>query len=213
MTDHPTYAASSNATALPGVPHHATPASRREFLARSGAGFGAVAMAAMLAGHPLAAGAADAATALDAAGPGPADPLARVGGRPKPSPLLSPLAARAPHYPARAKNVIFLFMEGGPSHLDLFDPKPALAKLAGKPLPASFGSIITAMGEYGSPILADQRTWGRYGSGGTWMSDWVPHLHPLADEIAVVRSCVADGINHSGGVCQMNTGSVLAGRP
>jgi hypothetical protein len=104
-------------------------------------------------------------------------------------------------------------MEGGPSHIDLFDPKPLLNKLAGKPLPDSFGRVITAMGESRSPLLASKRTWKQHGQSGTWVSDWLPHTAGMADEIAVVRSCYSDAINHSGGVCQMNTGVVLAGRP
>jgi hypothetical protein len=122
-------------------------------------------------------------------------------------------ATRPPHRPARAKSVIFLFMEGGPSHIDLFDPKPALKQMAGKPLPESFGSVITAMGEMRSPVLADQRVWQQHGTSGIWVSDWLPHTAAMADSLAVIRSCVSDGINHSGGICQMNTGSVIGGRP
>ena len=66
----------------------------------------------------------------------------------------------------RAKNAIFLFMEGGPSHIDLFDPKPLLNELAGQPLPASFGDVITAMGEAKSPLLASPRQWKQHGAGG-----------------------------------------------
>jgi len=69
------------------------------------------------------------------------------------------------------------------------------------------------MGEAGSPLLACKRTFKQYGQSGIWLSDWLPHLTEVVDDIAVIRSCVADGLNHSGGVCQMNTGSVLAGRP
>jgi hypothetical protein len=127
--------------------------------------------------------------------------------------LSSPLLARKPHLKARAKNVIFLFMEGGPSHLDLFDPKPLLNQLAGKPLPDSFGNVITAMGEAKSPLLASKRTWKQHGQSGLWVSDWLPKIAECADELAVVRSCYADGINHSAGVCQMNSGSILGGRP
>ncbi|MFM8577375.1 MAG: DUF1501 domain-containing protein [Planctomycetaceae bacterium] len=122
-------------------------------------------------------------------------------------------ASVRPHHPARAKSVIFLFMEGGPSHIDLFDPKPALKTLEGKPLPESFGTVITAMGEFRSPVLADKRVWRQHGQSGLWVSDWLPHTAGLIDEIAVIRSCVSDGINHSGGICQMNTGAVLGGRP
>src|SRR5690349_13717328 len=66
----------------------------------------------------------------------------------------SPLTPRRPHFTARAKRVIFLFMEGGPSHIDLFDPKPALTRLAGQQLPESFGRIITSMGVDRAPLLA-----------------------------------------------------------
>src|SRR3954468_4809555 len=189
----------SNQTVIPGLPHHAAPATRREFLARSGAGFGAVAMAYLLAGNP-----ARAAAVIENANTLPG---------PRPSPLLAPLAPKAPHYAGKAKNVIFLFMEGGPSHIDLLDPKPVLNQIAGKPLPAGFKRPVTAMGEAGSPLLACKRVFKQYGQSGTWVSDWLPHLTEVVDDIAVIRSCVGDGINHSGGVCQMNTGSILAGRP
>lgn len=125
----------------------------------------------------------------------------------------SPLAAKKAPHPARAKNVIFLFMEGGPSHIDTFDPKPELNKLAGKPLPPSFGNVITSMGESRAPLLASPRKWKQHGKSGTWVSELLPHTAELVDDIAVIRSCYADGINHSAGVCQMNSGSILGGRP
>jgi hypothetical protein len=109
--------------------------------------------------------------------------------------------------------VIFLFMEGGPSHIDTFDPKPLLNQLAGQSLPESFGEVITPMGESRSPLLASKRKWKRHGRSGTWVSDWLPHTAGCVDDIAVIRSCWADGINHSAGVCQMNTCSILGGRP
>ena len=161
-------------------PHIEIPSTRRDFLAKSGAGFGALAMSSLL--------------GLDASGKD------------------GPVVPRA-HNPARAKSVIFLFMEGGPSALDTFDPKPKLNEMAGQRIPPSFKPVITAMGEYGSPLLGSKRRWARHGKGGLWISDWLPHLAECADDLAVLRSCVADGINHSGGVCQMNTGSTLAGRP
>ena len=162
----------------PPILHHEPATSRRDWLLKSGAGFGAVALTAVAASSRQARG-----------------------------------ETRPPHHAAKAKSVIFLFMEGGPSHIDLFDPKPALKSLAGKPLPESFGSVITAMGEARSPVLADQRVWKQHGQSGIWVSDWLPHTATMVDEIAVIRSCVSDGINHSGGVCQMNTGSILGGRP
>ena len=146
---------------------------RREFLARAGGGFGALALSQLLRGE----------------------------------------AAAVPHFPARAKSVIYLFMEGGPSHIDLFDPKPQLNYLAGQELPESFGKIITAMGEQRSPLLASPRTWMQHGQGGLWISDWLPHIARHADDLCVLRSCQADGLNHVSSVCQMNTGSLFAGRP
>lgn len=169
----------------PRCHRYTTPVSRRDFLFRSGIGLGAVALQSLLAGEAAAAVAAS------------------------PSPLLP----RKPHFAPRAKSVIFLFMEGGPSHIDLFDPKPLLNKLAGKPLPDSFGEVITAMGESRSPLMASPRTWKQHGASGLWVSEWLPETAQCADDLAVVRSCWADGINHSAGVCQMNTGSILGGRP
>jgi hypothetical protein len=116
--------------------------SRREMLVRAGGGFGAVALAALL-GDRLS-GFADA----DEGAAAPSD--AKV------------------FRPHRARNVIFLFMEGGPSHLDLMDPKPALRKLAGQSLPDSYARVITAMGEFDSPVLPDQRQWRQHGESGLW---------------------------------------------
>lgn len=160
------------------------PNSRREFLSRAGAGFGAVALSAMTGENLLARAAAP-----------------------------NPVAAKIPHTLGRAKNVIFLFMEGGPSHLDIFDPKPLLNKLAGQKLPDSFERPVTAMGEVNSPLLECKRKWAQHGESGLWISDWLPNHSKIADELCVIRSCVSDGINHAGGVCQMNTGSVFGGRP
>jgi len=123
----------------------------------------------------------------------------------------SPL--RLPHRAAKAKNVIFLFMEGGPSHLDTFDYKPLLNKLAGQSLPPSFGMPLTAAGEGKSPLLESRRTWKQHGQGGLWISDWFSHVAQHADDLAVIHSCASSGINHAGGVCSMNTGSIFGGRP
>ena len=83
------------------------------------------------------------------------------------------------HSPATAKRVIWCFMEGGPSHLDLVDPKPLLNKLSGQPLPGSFDEPITAMGEKGAPLLAAPRTWKRHGESGLWASEWIPENRDL----------------------------------
>ena len=125
-----------------------------------------------------------------------------------------PLAAKAPHHPARAKSVIFLFMEGGPSQVDTFDPKPLLTKLHGQPLPPSIRKPSqTSRGTADNTLMASPRTWKQYGQSGAWVSDWYKHVGEHVDDLAIIRSCWADGINHVGSVCQMNTGSVLAGRP
>ena len=159
--------------------------SRREMLLRGGAGFGAL-------------------------------PLAFLFGQAKSSAAakpISPVAAKLPHHFGAARSVIFLFMEGGPSHIDLFDRKPELNRLAGQTLPPSYKRVITAMGEIESPLLASKRKWKRHGRCGTWVSDWLPHTAQCVDDMSVIRSCWSNGINHSGGVCQMNTGSPLGGRP
>jgi hypothetical protein len=110
--------------------------------------------------------------------------------------------------------VIFCFMDGGPSHIDLFDPKPALGRLAGKPLPPSFPRPMTAMGVTAfTPLLASRRTFKQHGRSGLWVSDWYPEIASCADDLAVVRSCRAEGQTHVAGVCQMNTGAPLPGRP
>jgi hypothetical protein len=167
---------------------HILPAnSRREFLFQAGFGFGGLALNYLL--HR------DQALAATA------------------EKLLNPLSPRPPHHSAKAKSIIWLFMEGGPSHLDLFDPKPALQRLAGQPMPASFGSVITAMGTASNSLMPSQRTWKQHGQSGIWVSDWYPYIAEHADDLAVILSCWADGLNHVGSVCQMNTGSILAGRP
>ena len=159
------------------------PFDRREFLRTGGAGFPALALTYLLATDRAEGQAPD------------------------------PLAPRPGHVPARAKRCIFLFMEGGPSAMDLFDPKPLLNRLAGQRLPSSFRPVITSMGESDAPLLGSRRRWSRHGSGGLSISDWYPHIATCADDLAVIRSCWGNGLNHSNGVCQMNTGSPLAGRP
>src|SRR5258708_2931822 len=169
------------------VPHYETVYNRLYFLSRAGAGCGARALAYRLERAELVATA------------GEADP--------------NPLSPKPPHFNAKAKSVIFLFMEGGPSHLDTFDPKPKLREIAGQKLPESFGPIITAMGEVDAPLLADRREWKQHGESGIWVSDWLPHMAECVDDLAVIHSCWGDGLNHANGVGQMTTGSILGGRP
>ena len=124
-----------------------------------------------------------------------------------------PLSAKKPHHPPKAKSIIWLFMEGGPSHVDLFDPKPKLLDMAGQPMPESFGRPITAMGTASNTLMPSKRTFKQYGESGLWVSDWYPNIAEHVDDMTVIRSVWADGLNHFGSVCQMNTGSILAGRP
>jgi hypothetical protein len=125
----------------------------------------------------------------------------------------APPAKPRNHFAPKAKSVIWLFMEGGPSHIDLFDPKPELNKLAGQPMPASFGKLITAMGTGNNTLMASPRQWKQHGQSGMWVSEWYPEIAKHVDEMTIIRSCWANGLNHVGSVCQMNTGDILAGRP
>ena len=126
---------------------------------------------------------------------------------------VDPLAARPPHAVAKAKRIIYLFMHGGPSHLELFDPKPELQRLAGKPLPDSFGAVATRRKVERNPLLATKRTFKKHGASGLDISDLLPHTAKFADDLAVIRSCWADSVNHPQAVYQMNTGSILMGKP
>jgi hypothetical protein len=170
-------------------PHREYPFSRRDFLARAGGGAGLLALLALMAKDGRAEEAVEAAPA-------------------------NPLAAKPPHFKATATSVIWCFLDGGPSHIDLFDPKPELEKLNGKPLPDSFTRPVTSMGRTAfTPLLASKRGFKQHGQSGQWVSDWLPEIATCADDLAVLRGCYADGLNHVGSICQMNTGSVLGGRP
>jgi hypothetical protein len=124
-----------------------------------------------------------------------------------------PLAPHASHFPARARSVIYLFMHGGPSHLETFDPKPDLQRLAGQPLPASFGPVATRRKVAHNPLLATRRSFRKCGQSGIEISDFLPHLTECADDLAVIRSCWADSVNHPQAVYEINTGSILMGKP
>src|SRR5678815_6083597 len=164
--------------------HHWNVSNRREFFTQAGSGLAGIALAAMMAEDGYAA--------------------------------TDPLAPKKPHVTPRAKNVIFCFMEGGPSQVDLFDPKPMLEKYALQPMPASFHpeTLLTAQGSKPSDgMFPSRRAFKQYGQSGLWVSDWLPNIAQHVDDLAVLRSCHTDAVNHVGGVCQMNTGDILAGRP
>lgn len=113
----------------------------------------------------------------------------------------------------RAKRVIWLFMHGGPSHVDLFDPKPVLTKYGGHPLPESFGQVMTRRKVARNPLLAPVRRFRPRGESGLEISDFLPHIAEHADDICVIRSLHGDSVNHPQSVYQMNTGSILMGNP
>lgn len=122
-------------------------------------------------------------------------------------------ARTATHFAPRARRAIYLFMHGGPSHMDLFDPKADLVRYAGQPLPDSFGQVMTRRNVARNPLMAPVRPFRPRGDSGLEISDFLPHLSELADELCVIRSCHGDSVNHPQSVYQMNTGSILMGKP
>jgi hypothetical protein len=159
--------------------------SRREMLARCGAGIGALALA-----NLLGEGSAHAAE----------------------SPL-SPLAPRAPHFAPRARRVVHLFANGGPSQMDTFDPKPLLQKYDGKKLPPEMiPDARTAQGS-SSPAFASPFKFSKRGQSGIEVSELFPRLGSQIDDLCVIRSMYADDISHDGGIMFMNTGAARLSRP
>jgi hypothetical protein len=166
------------------------PTTRRDFLRSAGAGFGMIALTALLAEDGLL-----------ASEDGPDE----RGG--------TPLAPKLPHHRPRARRVIFLFMSGGPSHLETFDPKPDLQRLHGQRLPDSFGMVKTRRGVEKNRLLATKHTFKRYGQSGIDVSDLLPHTAACVDDLCVLRGCHGDSVTHPESVYLMNTGSILMGRP
>lgn len=121
-----------------------------------------------------------------------------------------PLAVKAPHYPAKAKRLIFLFMSGGPSHVDTFDPKPRLQRDNGKPLPFEQPKLVRTRT---TNLLQSPFKFHKHGQSGIEISELFPNLARCIDDICVVRSMVADNINHNGACLQMNTGEQAFSRP
>lgn len=123
------------------------------------------------------------------------------------------VGAKPPHFRPRAKRMIWLFMHGGPSQVDLFDPKPDLIKYGGQPLPESFGNVMTRRQVAANPLLPPLRPFHPRGESGLPISDFLPHLATVADDLCVIRSLHGDSVNHPQSVYQMNTGSILMGHP
>jgi hypothetical protein len=164
---------------------------RRDFLFRAAGGFGGLALSALL--------------AQDGALAAPAAPKVPRG--------LNPLAPKQPHFQTRAKSVIFLFMVGGPSHIETFDPKPELDRLDGQQLPSSFGEIKSQFIKAGTPLMRSQWKFRKHGQSGLEISDLFPHVATCADDLAVIRSCYAESFVHAPAMYQMMSGRTLAGHP
>ena len=161
---------------------------RREWLQAAGGGFGALALRALLD--------LDGLLAADATTPAP----------------LNPLAAKPPHFAAKAKAVIFLFMYGGPSHIDLFDPKPELAKQNGKPIPVYRDEDAFQAGTK-NVAMSSPYKFAKCGKAGIDVAEVYPELGKLADELCVIRSVHCESNNHGPALFQMNSGFVQPGRP
>jgi hypothetical protein len=160
--------------------------SRRWFFEQCGVGVGAAALHSLLAESGYAAG----------------------------TEVVDPLAPKQPPLPAKAKHVIFLFMAGAPSHLELFDNKPQLTKFDGTlPPPELLKGYRAAFINPNSKLLGSKFKFKRYGESGTELSELLPHTGAIVDELAVVKSLVTDAFNHAPGQLLMNTGTMQFGRP
>ncbi|MDQ2732732.1 MAG: DUF1501 domain-containing protein, partial [Armatimonadota bacterium] len=166
-------------------PHFCPALSRRDFLLRAGAGFGGMALSVMMAQDAQAA--------------------AAIKGAP------NPLAPHPPMFPAKAKSVIFLFMYGGVSHVDTFDPKPELTRHDGLPLTGK-GEIKTFFGGAGN-LMKSPFTFAKYGQCGMDVSELFPHVAQRVDDLCFVRSLYGDSNNHAPALFEMNTGVIQQGKP
>ncbi len=163
--------------------------SRRHFLQHTGIGLGAAALTGFIPGL----GTINAATAAE---------------------LIDPLAPKEPHFPAKIKSVVWLHQNGAPSTLDLYDYKPDLIKLAGKPVPDSFLTGIKTSTQGGvNTLFTSKRTWKQYGESGAWFSDLVPNLAQHADKLTFIKSSVTIGATHDISILKLNTGDLNPGRP
>ena len=163
---------------------------RRHFFSRCSMGIGSIALASLMAERGLAA-----APSLK---------------------LTNPLEPKPSHFPAKAKNVIFLFMAGGPSQLDLFEHKPQLAALNGQPIPESYtkGKRFAFMdSSHRNNLLGSKFQFAQHGESGAWISELLPHTAGIVDEISIVTTMKTDLFNHAPAKLFMNAGSGLFGRP
>lgn len=134
------------------------------------------------------------------------------------SPAANPFAPKPPHFEPKAKAVIFMFMAGGPSQFELFDPKPELQKLTGEPIPESFvkGKRFAFMDTFAKErpkLLGTRRKFARHGKSGAWVSECLPHFSKIVDDVAFVKSMATNVFNHGPAKVFFNTGSPQFGRP
>lgn len=131
------------------------------------------------------------------------------------TPDTNPLAPKPPHFAPKAKNCIFIFLEGAPSQIDLFDPKPKLNELHGQPLPESMTKNVrfAFIQKESAVLMGSKRTFAPAGQCGMELSDFLPRLATVADDIALVRSMHTEAFNHHPGQLMMNTGVPVFGRP
>src|SRR5215213_5818400 len=161
------------------------PIARRHFLRDCGVGVGKIALGSLL-----------------------------VGARPQAAIAANPFAPKRPHFPGKAKAVIHLFMAGAPSHLDLFDPKPALAKYEGKPLPSSVtSSARLAFIRPDAAALGPRFKFKKFGKSGTELAEVLPHLGRVIDDVCLITSVQTDQFNHAPAQIFFNTGFGQPGRP
>jgi hypothetical protein len=124
-----------------------------------------------------------------------------------------PLAPKKPHFPARAKHAVFLFMNGGPSHVDTFDPKPALTQYDGSPYQRKDVPVVGSNGRPVGHLMQSPFPFRKHGRSGLEISSLYPNVARFADDLCVLRSMHTDSAAHASGCLQMNTGSVLIGKP
>src|SRR3954470_12148525 len=167
---------------------------RRQFFGRSAAGIGTAALASLL--NPRLFG-------------------GETGAAPHPAAMGGVLDAL--HFAPRAKRVIYLFMSGGPSHIDLFDYKPKLQELNGTELPATvrMGQRITGMtsGQKSLPVAAPVFKFAQHGQSGAWVSELLPHTAGIVDDLCIVKSMNTEAINHDPAITFLQTGSQQPGHP
>jgi len=168
---------------------------RRHFFQDCGVGIGKIALASLLTKSVTAAA---------------ATPVAQDNSQA----IINPLAPKPGHHAARAKNVIFMFMAGGPSHCDLLDYKPALEKHSGQSPPEHLvKELRLAFAQQNAKLLAPQYAFKKCGQSGAEISDVLPHLREVADDITIIRSLNANHFNHAPAQIFVNTGSPMPGRP